>query len=343
MKNVSKEKYHIINFKYGDVTMSYNWGIIGCGSIAREFAEALKTVPGAKLIAAASNSGKAKAFAQEFSLPFYYENYEDFVRNKEIDIVYIATTHNFHFENTLLCLNNNKHVLCEKAFTLNKKQAQILIETAKEKKLFLMEAMWTRFSPALSKLISLIKDGVIGKVKTLKGDFCIDIPFDPNHRNYNIELAGGSLLDLGIYPITFACMVLQKYPAKVWGELNIGTTGVDEESHYILKFDNDQTALLSSACTYSAPIDFILYGTKGQILVKNFYFPSRLVLKLNGKDEEIIDIPYESNGKNYEAMEVMECLEQNKTESSKQTFFHTLKIMEIMDCIRGNILKYPGE
>lgn len=320
-----------------------NWGIIGCGGIAKEFASALKAVQGARLIAAASNSGKAKQFKEEFNLPYYYDNYEKLVRNEEIDVVYIATTHNFHYENALLCLNNNKHVLCEKPVTLNAHQASHLIETAKSKKLFFMEAMWTRFSPAVFKLIDLVKGGIIGEVKTLKGDFCIDIPFDASNRYYNINLAGGALLDVGIYPITFACMVLRKYPIEITGSLNIGKTGVDEESHYILKFDNGETALLSSACTYSAPIDFKIYGTKGQILIPNFYFPQKLILKLNGTEEEIIDIPYESTGKNYEAIEVMECLRQNKTESKNQTYYDTIKIMEIMDSIRGDILKYPKE
>lgn len=311
------------------------WGIMGCGSIAREFADALKAVPGAELIAAASKTGKAKKFAEEFGLPYYYDDYEEFVRNEQIDVVYVATTHNFHYENTMLCLENNKHVLCEKAFTLNTYEALKLIEAARSKKLFLMEAMWTRFAPALAKLISIIKEGVIGDIKTLKGDFCIDIPFDKKHRLYNPDLAGGALLDVGIYPITFSCMVLEKYPVEVSGRLNIGKTGVDEESHYLLRFDKGEIAMLSSACTYSAPIDFMVYGTKGQILVPNFYFPSRLILRLNGKDEQIINVPYESTGKNYEAMEVMECLRKNKTESSKQTFYDTLKIMEIMDTLRG--------
>ncbi|HPD00156.1 MAG TPA: Gfo/Idh/MocA family oxidoreductase [Acetivibrio sp.] len=320
-----------------------NWGIMGCGSIAREFAHALKAVPGANLIAAASKSGKSRGFAEEFDLPYYYDNYDDFVKNEKVDVVYIATTHNFHYENVMLCLNNDKHVLCEKPFALNTKQALRLIETARAKRLFLMEAMWTRFSPALSRLVSIVNDGLIGEIKILKGQFCIHVPFDPGHRLYNPHLAGGALLDLGIYPIAFACMVLKKYPVKITGTLNIGKTGVDEESHYLLKFDKGETALLSSACTFSAPINFSIYGTKGHILVPDFYFPSQLIIKLNDRDEEHIDVPYETTGKNYEAMEAMDCLRQNKTESDKQTFYDTIKIMEIMDHLRGNDLIYPCE
>ncbi len=320
-----------------------NWGIMGCGSIAKEFAEALKAVSGARLIAAASKTGKAKQFADEYNLSYYYDNYEELASCKELDVVYIATTHNFHYENTLLCLNNNKHVLCEKAFTINAKQASQLIKTAREKKLFLMEAMWTRFSPAIDMLIRMLNDGAIGAIKSLKGDFCIDIPFNPKHRLYDPNLAGGALLDLGIYPITLACMVLRKYPIEVTGTLNIGKTGIDEESHYLLKFDRGETALLSSACTYRAPVNFIIYGTKGQIIVPDFYFPSKLILTLNGKSEETINVPYTSTGKNYEAVEVMKCLHNNKIESDKQTLYDTLKIVEIMDSIRGSVLKYPGE
>lgn len=325
------------------MTKRINWGIMGCGSIAREFAGALKAVPDAHLIAAVSKTGKAKQFAEEFNLPYYYNDYEEFVKNEGLDVVYVATTHNFHYENTMLCLNNNKHVLCEKSFAVNTKQASLLIETAKSKKLFLMEAMWTRFSPAVSRLISMIKDGVIGEIKSLKGDFCIHVPFNPKHRLYDLNLAGGALLDLGIYPITMACMVLGKYPIEIAGTLNIGKTGVDEESHYLLKFDKGETALLSSACTYSAPVNFIIHGTNGQITVPNFYFPSKLILILNGKSEETINVPYDSTGKNYEVAEVMDCLHNNKTESDKQTFYDTLKVMEIMDSIRGSVLKYPGE
>lgn len=320
-----------------------NWGIMGCGVIANEFAEALKAVSGARLIAVASKTGKAEQFADEFNLSHYYDNYEELVKCGELDVVYVATTHNFHYENVLLCLNNNKHVLCEKPFTLNAKQASRLIELAREKKLFLMEAMWTRFSPAIHKLIKLLDDGIIGTIKSLKGDFCIDIPFNGKHRLYKPDLAGGALLDLGIYPITLACMLLRKYPTEVTGSLNIGKTGIDEESHYLLKFDRGETALLSSACTYSAPANFIIYGTKGHIIVPDFYFPSKLILNLNGKTEETINVPYISTGKNYEAQEVVECLRNNRTESNKQTLYDTLKIMEIMDSIRGSVVKYPGE
>ena len=208
---------------------SIRWGILGCGRIARKFAADLALVPGAELYAIASrNKENALAFSSVYAPKFVFTNYEDMLKLEEIDVVYIATTHNFHFENTLLCLEYGKAVLCEKAFAMNAKQAKEMIEKAREKKLFLMEALWTRFLPHFIKMKSMIDSGMIGEVKTMINTFGYIPQPDAPERLWKKELAGGSLLDIGIYTIFIALQVMGK-PDGIYSKMTATEQRVDAQ------------------------------------------------------------------------------------------------------------------
>jgi len=321
------------------------WGILGSGRIAHKFAEGLKVLPDAKLEAVASKTeGKAESLGKMFGVKNIYNNYEDLVKIPSVNVIYIATTHNFHYENALLCLNNGRPVLCEKPFTLNAIQAEELIKTARNNKLFLMEAMWTRFLPCIVKLNELLDKGILGEIRHFKADFGIRQKLDPNGRSFNPDLGGGSLLDLGVYPISFARMIYKQSPSKIKSSAYIGETGVDEKSCYLFEYENGQTAMLSSSNRLIMPHNASIFGTKGYLEIPNFYHPSKMILKLEGKGKKTIKIHFKSTGYNYEARETMSCLNAGKIESEIMPLDETLEIMKTMDILRSQwYFKYPGE
>jgi predicted dehydrogenase len=327
------------------MTDKIRWGFLGCGHIAHSFVKALLSLPEAQAIAAAAQTpGKAEAFARQYGIPRAYTSYEQLAADPEVDIVYVATTHNFHYENALLCLRHNKHVLCEKPFTINATQAQELITLAKKNKLFLMEAVWTRFMPAILAIQAKLTQGMIGTIQKVQADFWIRVPFNPNHRLYNRELAGGCLLDLGIYPLTFADLVFHEAPVKTTGNAVIGQTGVDETSYYLLEYKNGCIAQLSSSCRASAPIRGLIVGDKGYIEVPSFLYPQEFSIHLAEGKEETVRAPFNVNGYEYEIAESMRCLREGLQESPLMTTDKTLDILKLMDELRrGWNLKYPGE
>lgn len=322
-----------------------NWGILGCGKIAYMFAEGLETLSDAKLEAVASRTeGKAETIGKIFNVKNIYHNYEGLVNNPAVDVIYIATTHNFHYQNALLCLTHGKPVLCEKPITLNANQAEELIRTARNNNLFLMEAMWTRFLPCIIKLNEFIDQGIIGEIRHITADFGINREFNPKTRAFNPELGGGALLDLGIYPINFARMVYKQSPFKIKSSAYIGITKVDEKSCYLFEYENGQTAMLSSSYRLLMTHSAFIFGTKGYIKIPDFYHPTKFVLKLEGKLKETFRIPFKSTGYNYEASEVMKCLNSDQIESKIMPLDETLEIIRTMDIIRSHWnLKYPGE
>ncbi|MFX0021105.1 MAG: Gfo/Idh/MocA family protein [Candidatus Hermodarchaeota archaeon] len=321
------------------------WGILGCGKIAYKFAEGLKVLPEAKLEAVASKTeGKAETLGRMFGVKNIYNNYEELVNNPAVDVIYIATTHNFHYQNALLCLTHGKSVLCEKPITLNANQAEDLIKTARNKNLFLMEAMWTRFLPCINKINELIDQDIIGDIKHITADFGINREFDPKIRAFNPDLGGGALLDLGIYPINFVRMVYKQSPFKIKSTAFIGITKVDEKSCYLFEYKNGQTAMLSSSYRLLMTDNAFIFGTKGYLKIPDFYRPTKIVLKLEGKPKKTFKLPFKSTGYNYEAIEVMKCLNSDQIESTIMPLNETLEIMKTMDIIRSQWnLKYPGE
>lgn len=322
-----------------------NWGILGCGRIANLFALALATVKDTKIVAVASKSSeKATAFAKEFNVPKYYDSYEALCNDPSVDVIYIANTHNFHKETMLLCLKHHKAILCEKAFTLNAADSKEVIDIARKQNVFLMEAMWTRFHPSIIKLKQLLAEGAIGTVQLLKVDFGIATQHGESGRHLNPHLAGGALLDVGIYTITFANIVFGKTPKTIQSSAVIGKTGVDEISNYMFTYDTGEIAMLTSAVTTHIPHTATLYGTKGKITMTDFFHAQEITLQTGTEKEQTLKFPFVCNGYEYEIMEVVDCLRKGKTESEVMSHEVTLNIMETMDTLRGQWgLKYPGE
>jgi predicted dehydrogenase len=321
------------------------WGILGCGRIAHLFAQGLGVLNNAVLYAVASKTaGRAENFAKSYNALVYYDNYEELVKNPEVDVIYIATTHNFHYENAMLCLNHGKHVLCEKAFTINARQAEQLVKTAREKRLFLMEAMWTRFFPCIKELNRLLDKGTIGEIQMLRADFGFSRGLDPKERKMNPYLGGGALLDLGIYPISYARMIFKKAPSKIYSSAWLGETGVDQQSAYLFEYSSGQQALLFSSFISEVPHEAMIVGTKGHIKLQDFFHPSSMTIKMNDGKEWTVEKEYESTGYNYEAQEVMDCIVNGKLESDIMPLDETVEIMETMDEMRAQWgIVYPGE
>lgn len=321
------------------------WGILGPGAIAHKFVAGLSVIPDAEVVAVGSRSKeRANAFADEYGIPRRYGSYQQLVEDPDVDVIYVATPHSFHKEHTLLCLKAGKAVLCEKPMGINAGEVAEMIQVAREKQLFLMEAMWTRFLPVWVKIRELLADGVIGEPRMLMADFGFRAPKDPGHRLFNPELAGGALLDVGVYTISLAYMVFGKEPADMVSLAHLGDTGVDEQGAYIFRYDNGALAVLASAVSTDTPQAARIMGTKGSIYVPNFWHATSLRLELSGKEPEEVEFPSPGNGYNFEALEVMRCLREGKLESEIMPLNETLKIAETMDRIRTSWgLKYPME
>ncbi len=323
------------------------WGIMGCGGIANTFATSLRALETGTLLAGASRTpGRAAAFAKKHGMERVYTDYESLVMDPDVEAVYIATTHNFHYENIKLCLEHGKHVLCEKPFTVNAAQTEELIKLARKNNRFMMEAVWTRFLPAIKKLQELLAEGVIGEVRTVKADFSIEGGFPPEHRLRNKALAGGALLDLGIYPITFASLIFGEQPSRIQSSVVLGDTGVDDRSFYLFDYEGGRHAMLSSSFTHHVPTEGMVCGTKGYIRVPHFLGATEFSIYRAGEDKpEIFKLPYGA-GENFkfEIAHAMECMTAKKRESSILPPAETLAIMQTMDTLRAQWgLQYEGE
>jgi predicted dehydrogenase len=327
-------------------TTKLRWGILGCGGIARAFVRALAALPKAEVTAAGSATpDRARQFAEECGIRNWHGSHEALAADPEVDIVYVATTHNFHYDHVRLCLEHGKAVLCEKPFTVNAAQARELFVLARSKGLFLMEAMWTRCLPAILDLKQRLADGAIGEVERLDAHFWKAIPFDPAHRFFNRDLAGGALLDLGIYPLTLADIVFGGHaPVAVTSRAELGTTGVDETSYYFLRYPSGAQALLSSSGRATSPREALISGRRGWIKVHQFMGASRYVMKVDEEPLRTFDFPFIANGYEYEAAEVMRCLRAGLLESPLVSLETTSRLLDLMDGMRGEWgLRYPGE
>jgi dihydrodiol dehydrogenase / D-xylose 1-dehydrogenase (NADP) len=321
------------------------WGILGTGRIARAFVQALKTLPDAELLAVGSREqATADKFAKEFDIPRAYPSYDQLASDPDIEVIYISTPHNLHAENTLTCMKSGKAVLCEKPLTVNAKEASEVIQFAREKKLFLMEAMWSRCLPTYRKVREWILEGKIGEVRMLSADFGFNPGWKPEDRTLNPDLAGGALLDVGIYPVSLAFWVFGKRPERISSMAHIGSTGVDEQNAMIFGYDKGRIAVLSSACQTNTQKEAFIAGTEGYIKLFSPFWRSQKALVFKDEKEEIYDIPYDGNGFPHEAVEVMNCLRAGKLESKIMPLDESLVIMETMDSLRKEWgLKYPFE
>lgn len=320
-----------------------NWGIIGLGKIAHKFAHDLKYVPNAKLHAVASTDSKRSAdFARQYNVPYHFNSYEALLNCPHLDVVYIATPHPSHFTNTMMCLRRRIPVLCEKPFGMNAKEVKTMIETARNNQTFLMEAMWTRFIPSFQKAVEIIKNGVIGKPHSLKADFGFYAPFNPASRIYNKDLGGGSLLDIGIYPIMAALTIFGK-PQKISALATMGPTEVDETCAVNFQYANGAIAMCHSTIKADTAIEAYIYGEKGVIHIHNrFHHSKALTVTLNDGKEETISMPFEGHGYQFEAMEVTNCLKNDVLGSKIVSHQFSLDLIETLDSVRKDIgLVYP--
>lgn len=321
------------------------WGILGTGRIAATFAAALEALPDAEITAVGSRSADAAAdFAQRHGAARSHASYSRLASDPDVDIVYIATPHVCHFENARLCLEAGKAVLCEKPFTLNAAQARELVRLARERQLFLMEAMWTRFLPAMSEVRRVIADGTIGEPRFLIADFGFQKAFDPTHRLFDPALGGGALMDVGVYLASLASMFFGA-PEQVQSLVHLGPSGVDEQAALIFGYDRGRFAQLTTAITANTPQEAAIVGSGGSIrLHAPWWKVERLTLAVDERNPELIVAPFLGNGYTHEAMEAMRCLRSGEIESPLMPLDETVAVIETLDRVRADWgLRYPGE
>ena len=319
------------------------WGVIGTGGIARTFARDLKLAPGHRVAAVGSRSlEKAHEFASQFDC-FALGSYEALV-DADVDAVYVATPHPMHAPNTILALDHGKPVLCEKPFAVNSRESATMIEAARRNDLLLIEAMWSRFLPHYRRIRELIQDGELGEIISISADHGQNLPLPRYYRLHAPELAGGALLDLGIYPISFAYFVLGK-PQSVVAKAEFTPTGVDSQTSMIFRYDNGAHANLTTTLLAKSPCTATIVGTQGTLFLDgDFYTPTSMRLKRT--TGEIIEFPkvYAGHGLREQAVEFARLLRDGKKESDLMTHSDTQSIMETMDEIRSQVnLYYPFE
>jgi len=321
------------------------WGILGTGAIARKFATGLEALHDAALVAVGSrHQSTADEFGDRFGVPRRYADYEALAADPDVDAVYVATPHSLHRDNTMLCLGAGKAVLCEKPFAINAAQAGDMIRLARQTRVFLMEAMWTRYLPCMVKLRELLDGGAVGEVRMIHADFGFRAEFRPEARLFDPALGGGALLDVGVYTVSLASMVLGE-PADVATLADLGETGVDEQSAFILRYAGGQLAVLSTAVRTTTPMEATIIGTEGYIRVHpQWWCGQALTLSAGGREPQHVPVPFEGNGYNYEAAEVGRCLRAGQTESAVMPLDETLSVMRTLDRIRAAWgLRYPME
>jgi len=322
-----------------------HWGILGAGRIARKFAASLRELPDARLSAIGSrDAGRAKALADEFGVARPHASYEGLAHDPGVNAVYVATRHPSHLAAMRLCLEASKAVLCEKPFTVNAREAAAAIRLAREKKVFLMEAMWTRFFPAMIRLRERVAAGCIGEPRLLQGDFGFLNDWRPEGRHLSVELGGGALLDVGVYLVSLSSMLFGP-PDEIASSAFIGSTGVDETCAMVFRHGRGQVSSLAAAIRTDTRKEATIYGTEGRIdLPVPFWKPHTFsVVPLKGEAQRV-EIPFPNFGYQFEAAHVMECLRQGRLESEVMPLDETLSIMETLDRVRAPWgLRYPAD
>lgn len=323
------------------------WGILGSGKIARKFALDLAVTDGAALVAVGSRQQEtADAFAREFNLPFSHGSYEALVANSEVDVIYIASPHSLHHEHALLCLRHKKAVLCEKAFAINARQVAEMIAVARAEKVFLMEAMWTKFLPHYQRVMQMIQDGELGTIGSVLVNFGFVPPENASYRLYDPALGGGTLLDIGIYNVFMALAVLGK-PDQIEASMTPSPQGVDQQCAVLFKYENGAMAQLFSSFQSNLETDADISGSKGRIhLTHRFYSPGAEIWFYPGtREKQIISVPTEpGHGYQFEARHVGECLRQGLIESPVMRHADSMLLMETLDEIRMKAgIHYPAD
>ncbi|KAL0490725.1 D-xylose-NADP dehydrogenase [Acrasis kona] len=335
------------------------FGVLGTGRIAHDFVSSFKNVNGSEIVSVGSrNKADAQKFAEEHNIP-NYGTYDELVSDKHVDVVYIATPHSTHCANTLLALNANKHVLCEKTFAMNTKQAKEMVETAKNKNLFIMEANWMLCFPLIQKTLQMVKEGVIGDVQMLHAS----LGFNSEGRELDLKMGGGSLLACGIYPITFATVLFGAAPSEIQASGSLAHNGADEQVSITLTYNEcrhdgsikKKIAILSSSFCSWIPSDAVIIGSKGTIRINDlFVCPNKITISVMGRPDNVIEEPFpvndskfnfpNSQGLSYEADHVAKCIQGGLKESYLVPTELTLRNMNIIDRVREIIgLKFDED
>jgi predicted dehydrogenase len=324
---------------------SIRWGILATGGIAATFTRDLLTLPDAEVVAVGSRTeAAAAAFGERFGIRRRHGSWQALAQDPDVDIVYVATTHNAHYEASRMCLEAGKAVLCEKPFTLSLGQTLELQRLAQERNVFLMEAMWTRCNPAFRKMLELIGDGAIGEATAVHADFHLAGSFGPEHRLRDPELGGGALLDLGVYPVTVAHAVLgMPSEVRAWARLN--PEGTDANTGMIFGYESGAIAALTCGLSSDSPVAAIVSGTGGRIVLDTpFFIPGGFQLHRSGREPERVAVPFTGNGMNHEAVEAMRCMRMGELESPLVPWRATAEVMGLLDGVREQIgVRYPGE
>ncbi|HEY8534013.1 MAG TPA: Gfo/Idh/MocA family oxidoreductase [Micromonospora sp.] len=313
------------------------WGILATGSIASKFVEDLRLVPEAEVLAVGSRTAeRARAFADRFGIPRAYGSWAELAADDDLDVIYVATPHSAHYEAALTCLDAGRAVLCEKPFTLDRATSLALIETARARDVFLMEAMWMRCHPLIRRVVELVADGAIGEVTTVRADFGLAGPFPPEHRLRARALGGGALLDLGIYPVSLAHLLLgAPDEIRAWATLS---GGVDENTGVLFGYASGAIAALTCGIVGETPTTATITGTRGRIeLPAPFFCPSQVILHRHGAEPETFALARQGWGYQFEAIEVQRCLAAGLRESPLVPHAATLEVMGLLDAIRAQI------
>lgn len=306
---------------------------------------ALRLAGNAELAAVAStNIDRAREFAERYGAARYYNNYEQLAMDPDIDAIYVATPHAFHFDNVLLCLAQRKPVLCEKPLALSHSQAERMVKAARENNTFLMEAMWTRFLPLMRTTLELIREGRLGTIKYVRADFGFAGAFHPDNRLFNLNLGGGALLDIGVYPL-FLCLLLLGEPETIQASGHLASTGADESVYAWLGYKDGASAILSATFSLQTSITAEIAGTEGLIqLPSPWYKNDKLVLQRPNEPDQTFQLEPMVNGFEYEIRELMACVDKGLIESPSMPHSLSLLMSKTMDAIRSQIgVVYPGQ
>ncbi|MFI0925522.1 Gfo/Idh/MocA family protein [Streptomyces sp. NPDC021012] len=321
------------------------WGILATGGIAQRFTTDLLTLDGAEVVAVASRTeASASAFADRFGIPRAYGEWAGLFADEDVDVVYVATPHHAHRAAAGLALEAGKAVLCEKALTLNAREAEELVALARDRGLFLMEAMWMYCHPLIRRIAELVRDGAIGEVRTVQADFGLQGPFDAGHRLRDPAVGGGALLDLGVYPVSFAHLLLGE-PSSVHAHALLSPEGVDLNTGVLLGWDSGASALLSCSLDGDTPLTASVTGSLGRIDVpRGFFFPERFTLHRHGHEPEEYVSTDDPLSFRHEAAEVMRALRAGETESPLVPLDGSLAVMRTLDAVRDRVgVRYPQE
>lgn len=319
-------------------------GILGAGRIASTLAETMNKMPEVECYGVASrNLEKAEVFAKDHGFQHAFGSYEDMLADQNVELIYIATPHSHHYQHIKMCLNSGKHVLCEKSFTVNERQAAEVLRMAKEKNLLLTEAIWTRYMPSRKIIDDLLAEKVVGDVKKMTAN--LNYPLLDKERIVKPELAGGALLDVGIYPLNFAYMHFGDTVREMHSAVQMTDAGVDGENGMILLYEDGRMAVLNSGIHGKSDSQGVFYGSEGCMIVENINNPE--AIKIYDTENNLVrevKVPEQISGYEYEIIETISCIKEGKLECPSMPHAETLKMMHVMDDLRASWgMKYPEE